>query len=440
MKVSLLARALGFASLVSAQTAKFCPPEGGQVCYSVNVPSNTPSSGTGDIFFQIQGPSSKQWIGLGQGGRMTGANIFIIYPDAGGKNVTLSPRLGKGNYQPNFDTDAKVTLLDGSGIANGIMTANVRCSNCDSWNGGSMDLKSSSSSWIWAVKDGSSLDTNDQSANLQQHSVQGAFKFDLTKASGGNSLNPFQDATATSTAAGGAAPTSAVSGANSGPNASSDGSSSSGSSSEGDDSGSSGGSKAMEHRMVIAHGVLMSLAFLIFFPLGALTIRLLSFAGTVWVHAGAQVFAYSMALAAFGIGIWIAVNTQQLNNAHPIIGITVLSLLTLQPLLGLTHHIHYVRTSRRTLWATAHVWLGRALITLGIINGGLGLQLSDNTRSGEIVYGVVAGIVALVYVAVLVVVGRKEKSEGGSRGEKGKGESSPAGSGDDRNGERGRIV
>jgi len=115
------------ASLASAQTAKFCPSEGGSVCYSVNVPSNTASSGTGDIFFQIQGTSSHQWIGLGQGAQMTGSNIFIIYADSSGKNVTLSPRLGKGNFQPQMDTDAKVTLLDGSGIANGVMTANVRC-------------------------------------------------------------------------------------------------------------------------------------------------------------------------------------------------------------------------------------------------------------------------------------------------------------------------
>jgi len=174
-----------------------------------------------------------------------------------------------------------------------------------------MDLKSSSSSWIWSVKDGSSLNTDDQSANLQQHSVQGAFNFDLTKASGGNSLNPFQDATATSTAAGGTAPTSAVSGANSGPNASSNSSSDSGSSSGGGASSGDGGSKAKGHRMIIAHGVLMGFAFVIFFPLGAMTIRLLSFTGAVWVHAGSQVFAYSAALAAFGIGLWIAVNTQQ---------------------------------------------------------------------------------------------------------------------------------
>lgn len=316
-----------------------------------------------------------------------------------------------------------------------------------------MDLKSSSTSWIWSVKDGSALNTNDQAANLQIHSVRGAFKFDLTKAAGGNSVNPFQDATATSTAAGGAAPTSAVSGANSGPNANSD-SSSSGASS--DDSGS----KAIGHRIVIAHGVIMALAFLIFFPLGALTIRLLSRPGTVWVHAGAQVFAYCMAIAGLGLGVWLAINTQavsqpsfrlpivihfhltvylQLNAAHPIIGIVVVSLLLLQPFLGVIHHYRFVRTSRRTLWATAHVWLGRALITLGIINGGLGLQLADNTRAGEIVYGVVAALVALVYVTVVVLAGRKKNSGGVGTGvgrrEKGSstGEYSPEGSGDSMN-------
>ena len=60
---------------------------------------------------------------------MRGSNIFIIYADETGKNVTLSPRLGQGNNQPNYDssTAAQVSLLDGSGIANGLMTANVRC-------------------------------------------------------------------------------------------------------------------------------------------------------------------------------------------------------------------------------------------------------------------------------------------------------------------------
>jgi hypothetical protein len=58
---------------------------------------------------------------------MKGANIFVMYADASGSNVTLSPRLGVGHVEPESDTTANVTLLDGSGISNGIMTANVKC-------------------------------------------------------------------------------------------------------------------------------------------------------------------------------------------------------------------------------------------------------------------------------------------------------------------------
>lgn len=117
----------GHVALVNAQIVKNCVGKESDVCYSVNVPPQSVSSGQGDIYFQIQGPSSKQWIGLGQGSQMKGANIFIIYSDPSGQNVTLSPRLGKGHFMPIYDSDAQVSLLDGSGVANGTMTANVRC-------------------------------------------------------------------------------------------------------------------------------------------------------------------------------------------------------------------------------------------------------------------------------------------------------------------------
>lgn len=61
------------------------------------------------------------------------------------------------------------------------------------------------------------------------------------------------------------------------------------------------------------------------------------------------------------------------------------------------------RKDGRTAWGVAHVWYGRLLIVLAVINGGLGLQLSDNTIKGEIAYGVVAGVMFLLYLAVLGV-------------------------------------
>lgn len=58
---------------------------------------------------------------------MQGAKVFMLYSDASGSNVTLSPRLSSGNFQPSPDASTQVSLLSGSGIANNVMTANVRC-------------------------------------------------------------------------------------------------------------------------------------------------------------------------------------------------------------------------------------------------------------------------------------------------------------------------
>jgi len=58
---------------------------------------------------------------------MAGSNFMIIYADNTGSNVTLSPRLSSGNVQPTYNSAAKMTLLAGSGISNGVMTANILC-------------------------------------------------------------------------------------------------------------------------------------------------------------------------------------------------------------------------------------------------------------------------------------------------------------------------
>lgn len=62
----------------------------------------------------------------------------------------------------------------------------------------------------------------------------------------------------------------------------------------------------------------------------------------------------------------------------------------------------FKKYSRRTFWSYAHLWLGRIIITLGIINGGLGLNLADNTTSGKIAYAVVAAVMFSAFVAASV--------------------------------------
>lgn len=60
-----------------------------------------------------------------------------------------------------------------------------------------------------------------------------------------------------------------------------------------------------------------------------------------------------------------------------------------------------------------HVWLGRIIVTLGIINGGLGLKFANNsTRGVRITYGVLAGAIWTSYMAYAAVSeARERKSE-----------------------------
>jgi len=159
----------------------------------------------------------------------------------------------------------------------------------------------------------------------------------------------------------------------------------------------------------LAHGVIACLAFVIFFPLGAIFIRLIPGRFAIVVHAIFQLFAYVLYIIGFGLGIWMASNIRFggfnfYNNHHPIIGIVVFVFLFFQPILGIFHHIGFKKHGQRRGASYAHLWLGRILITLGIINGGLGLQLAGNVRRRTyIAYGVVAGIIWLIWVLVAIL-------------------------------------
>ncbi|KAF1958449.1 CBD9-like protein [Byssothecium circinans] len=463
------------ASYASAQVASTCPTN--DVCFKLNIPQSTASSGTGDIFFQVSAPSTYEWVALGQGTGMSGANIFVVYT-AGNGNVTLSPRLGTGQTMPTFNSNARVTLLEGSGVSGGKMVANVKCSSCNTWSGGSASFSGNTGNWIYAFRSsGGAKDTTSQSAGITQHNQEAPFEWSYASAKGGNSVNPLVNAATPSGTATGTGrttnciPRPASTGAGSGSSGAS-GSSTAGASvpttaADDDDrfhstekgrptqwqshwgngrptstptGGSSSNYKRQEinycednsnsgftplrttgpsqtTKMVTAHAVLAALAFVIFFPIGAIAIRLASFPGVVWFHAAFQVFGYLVFVSAFGIGIYLANNLKLLNEAHPIIGIVVFVTLFFQPILGFIHHSQFQQHQSRTIWSHGHIWLGRLAITLGIINGGLGFQLADrmnmSSRPGMIAYAVIAGVIWLAWVAASVIGERRRKRTGG---------------------------
>ena len=104
-----------------------------------------------------------------------------------------------------------------------------------------MSLTDKKSNWIWSVKNGDPIAQNQQDAELQMHDQNDAFTLDLTVGTGGDSLNPFAQsasANASTTTPAGSTPTGSSAGA-----AADDGESST-------------------NRKIVAHGILMSLAFL----------------------------------------------------------------------------------------------------------------------------------------------------------------------------------
>ena len=175
--------------------------------------------------------------------------------------------------------------------------------------------------------------------------------------------------------------------------------------------------------MITAHAVMAALAFGFIFPSGGILIRLASFPRLWLAHGIVQLLAYFLYIAAFALGVYMASHARLINEAHPILGIVVFVLIIFQPVLGFVHHVAFKKYSRRTVWSYAHVWLGRIAITLGIINGGLGLQLSQRTRifapsQGAIIgYAVAAGVMWLLYVASAIIGERKRSRQAAANAE-----------------------
>ncbi|KAI9879012.1 MAG: hypothetical protein M1823_006884 [Watsoniomyces obsoletus] len=159
--------------------------------------------------------------------------------------------------------------------------------------------------------------------------------------------------------------------------------------------------------MRVAHAVMASACMLIFFPFGGVILRIVSVDNhphIVWFHAGVQMFAYTLFLAAAGVGIWMAKNYGVIGGYHPIVGMCILVGMSFQPVTEILNHFFYARYPKILYLGYVHLWLGRVLITLGMINGGLGFAFADTipyqpvwSVAPKIVYAIIAGVVWIMY-------------------------------------------
>ncbi|KAI7759066.1 hypothetical protein LZL87_012805 [Fusarium oxysporum] len=71
-------------------------------------------------------------------------------------------------------------------------------------------------------------------------------------------------------------------------------------------------------------------------------------------------------------------------------------------------YVYACNNSDRGLIRHAHIWFGRVLMILGIINGGLGLQLAGSPQCYVIPYSAIAGIAAVLYIIGIFVGGMRK--------------------------------
>jgi cytochrome b561 len=172
-------------------------------------------------------------------------------------------------------------------------------------------------------------------------------------------------------------------------------------------------------------------------PIGAILLRLNVQSPIILkLHAACQVIAYLVYFVAAGMGVWIlrqaSSRVNLFSDPHPIIGLAILAVALFQPLWGMIHHKKFkrglaawqegrsTRKPGRTGFGRLHLWIGRVLITLAMVNGGLGFRLASESpyppaNSAKIAYAVVAAFMWLLYIIIVSVFEvRKAASNRGS--------------------------
>ncbi|KAL1311164.1 hypothetical protein AAFC00_001363 [Neodothiora populina] len=147
------------------------------------------------------------------------------------------------------------------------------------------------------------------------------------------------------------------------------------------------------HRLILGHGVLAALVFLLIVPSAIFIARFyyrnprLALRLHIWLH----ILTVGLLTVVFMLG-WFAVGPERsLTNPHHGIGLAIYVLVLVQALGGgLIHHVEKGKMRwRLPLKLMVHQWLGRAIALLGAIQIALGLTLYGSPKYLFILYALV---------------------------------------------------
>ncbi|KAK3937408.1 hypothetical protein QBC46DRAFT_392792 [Diplogelasinospora grovesii] len=329
--------------------------------FGLTVPDDASSP---DLYFTLAAPYGIAWaaVGLGSDTMSGGPLVLMIYIDGSGNNVTFSPRISTGHVEPSVYSGLQVETLNGTGIFDDIYIFSGRCSNCRSWSGGSIDVASTGQKMIYATGPVGFVGSDDGDAPIGYHANYGSFTVDMTQAVGRAEAPVINAATSESSAF-------VVLGSNA--------------------------QQGKRDWAAAFHAVIMVLVFVGLMPMGVAMLRI-----GRWVrwHGINQGVAALGVIVGAGLGIYISRRynrSKSFGTPHQIVGLVVLLAVVVQFCLGFWHHRIFKRTQQTTKLAPWHVWLGRVVIVVGILNAFLGFPLALAPGYNYILAGLVIAIVPL---------------------------------------------
>ncbi|KAF2171375.1 iron reductase domain protein [Zasmidium cellare ATCC 36951] len=358
-----------------AKAAYFVLSSEGYV-FALNVAEN------GDVFYHMNAPASHSWMGVGFGSSMENVRMLISYIGEDGHTLINSCRMSTGHTEPEWEEDCRIDNVYTDKYApfsntlspDGIMIAHAVCRNCSSWATGSIDIKNQQQPFIYALGPNETLHSNHPNANLRQHSVYGTFNLDMTVAT--NYTGTY-----------GRVPAPQDPGLQ-----------------VGDSfwafanyfSSTAYNTGTLDEWAPVAHAVFMCLAFLLIFPLGAISLRLTRRAT---FHAFAQMIGTAFVIIGLGLGVYASKlynKSKNFNSAHQVIGLIIFAALFLQIGLGLSHHLIFMRSGVPTIMGKIHRFFGISIIILALINGGLGFNFAQDDHD-NVPYGIVVAVMAVIF-------------------------------------------
>lgn len=78
-------------------------------------------------------------------------------------------KVNRGNTEPTFAKEIQIETLPGTSITNQSFVLNAVCRNCRSWNGGSLDVTSTTQPWMYAFGPTNDIMSDSPSAPLRRH-------------------------------------------------------------------------------------------------------------------------------------------------------------------------------------------------------------------------------------------------------------------------------